>query len=87
MGLKFRRQHQIGLFITDFYCHESKLVIELDGGIHEEPEATKKDRWRDEDLESLGFNVLRIPNKRLLEDPVEALELIRVAAGLQAREA
>ncbi len=84
LGLKFRRQHQIGLFITDFYCHEAKLVIELDGGVHQEPEAGKKDRWRDEDLESLGLKVLRMRNERLLNDPEETLDLIRAAAGLEA---
>lgn len=34
-GLKFRRQHPLDIFIADFYCHEKKLVIELDGGIHD----------------------------------------------------
>ena len=84
LGLKFRRQHQIGLFITDFYCHEAKLVVELDGGVHCGQEAGKKDRWRDEDLESLGFKVLRIPNERILEDPEKALDLIRIAADPEA---
>ncbi len=81
LGLKFRRQHQIGLFITDFYCHEAKLVIELDGGIHRQPDARKKDQWRDEDLETSGFKVLRIPNERILDNPEQVLDLIQAAVS------
>ena len=38
LGVKFRRQHPIFLYIVDFYCHSLKLVIEIDGGIHHKPE-------------------------------------------------
>ncbi len=37
-GLKFRRQHPIGVYVADFYCHHLKLIIELDGKIHDRPE-------------------------------------------------
>ena len=59
LDLKFRRQHQIGDYIADFYCHDHKLVIELDGGIHLTKEA--KDAKRDAYMQSLGLTVLRIP--------------------------
>ena len=36
-GLKFRRQHAIGIYVADFYCHKAKLVIELDGSVHDNP--------------------------------------------------
>ena len=42
-GHKFRRQHPIGKFIVDFYCHEKKLVIELDGGIHNNVDVKERD--------------------------------------------
>jgi leucyl-tRNA synthetase len=71
-GFKFIRQHPIiykgnlirlNYFIADFYCNEKKLVIELDGPIHE---ATKEyDEFRDSELENLGIKVLRIKNEEL----------------------
>lgn len=45
LGLNFRRQHQLGDYIVDFYCHEHRLVIEFDGGVHKAKE--KKDHKRD----------------------------------------
>lgn len=66
LGLKFRRQHQVGDYIVDFYCHEHRLVIELDGGIHNKN--LKKDAKRDAYMESLGFTVLRFPNNQVFED-------------------
>jgi len=68
---KFRRQHQIGDYIADFYCHELKLVIELDGGIHQTQEA--KDAKRDAYMQSLGLTVLRIPNAEVLDAPDHVL--------------
>ena len=68
MGFKFRRQHQLGDYVANFYCHEHRLVIELDGGVHSIK--LKKDRKRDAWMEAQGFKVLRIPNERLLTDPV-----------------
>jgi len=79
LGLKFRRQHQFGTYIADFYCHEAKLVVELDGGVHEHPEARKKDGWRDENLEALGLEVVRIPNRLLEDHPDQALRKIEAS--------
>lgn len=76
LDLKFRRQHQIGLYIVDFYCHEAKLVLELDGGIHLENEQKEKDVTRDEYLKSEGFTVLRILNDVVLEKTEEFLKQI-----------
>ncbi|MCF6335461.1 MAG: DUF559 domain-containing protein, partial [Spirochaetales bacterium] len=76
LNLKFRRQHQIGLYIVDFYCNEVKLVLELDGGIHLEKEQKEKDVIRDEYLESEGFTVLRISNNVVLEKTEKFLKQI-----------
>ena len=46
LGLKFRRQVPIENFIVDFYCHELRLIIELDGGVHDQPSQMKKDTRR-----------------------------------------
>jgi len=47
LGLKFRRQHPINKYIVDFYCHKKKLIIELDGGIHEEGTQEEYDKERE----------------------------------------
>ena len=60
--VRFRRQYVIGGYIVDFYCHNAKLVIELDGSGHYEPQTMQKDQIRTEYLESLGLFVLRFTN-------------------------
>ena len=82
MGLKFRRQHQIGNYIADFYCDEKKLVIELDGTIHDVEKVRKKDHQRDENLKSLGFTTLRISNDLILNSPEQALGILANASGI-----
>jgi len=79
LNQKFRRQHQIGDYISDFYCHDHKLVIELDGGIHRTQEA--KDVKRNAYMESLGLTVIRIPNAQILESPEAVLSQIAQVAG------
>jgi len=74
MQLKFRRQHQIADYVVDFYCHEHRLVVELDGGVH--AERRKRDHKRDAWLESQGFRVLRFTNEELFEDPQSVLARI-----------
>ncbi len=65
LGFKFRRQYPIDRFIVDFYCTEARLVIEVDGGIHETQE--EADQLRTELLESLGLRVLRFTNGEVLQ--------------------
>ncbi|MEA2603633.1 MAG: type restriction enzyme protein [Acidobacteriota bacterium] len=60
--LKFRRQVPIGPFIVDFYGSREKLVVELDGPVHEEPLQAAHDQNRDFYLRSLGLRVLRFTN-------------------------
>ena len=61
-GYKFRRQHPIGTYVADFFCHKAKLIIEVDGSIHNNDEIKKHDFIRDSDLEKLGYTVLRFTN-------------------------
>jgi len=69
LGLKFRRQHQIGLYIVDFYCDELKLILELDGSIHHTKVQKEKDKQREEYLRSEGFTILRLENYVVLHKP------------------
>ncbi len=63
-GLKFRRQHPVGNFILDFYCPTHKLVIEVDGEIHETQ--VDYDAARTAQLESYGYTVLRFQNEMVI---------------------
>lgn len=67
-GLKFRRQHPIGNFIVDFYCHELRLVVELEGSIHDKPEQAEYDAGRFRWLEAQGYTILRFRNEEVFED-------------------
>ena len=63
LGVKFRRQAVIGRYIVDFVCYERKLVIEVDGGQHNQ---NRKDAIRDKWLRTQGFKVLRYWNNDVL---------------------
>ncbi|MDW8141457.1 MAG: endonuclease domain-containing protein [Candidatus Bipolaricaulota bacterium] len=76
-GLKFRRQHPIGEFIVDFYCAEHKLIIELDGAIHEQQR--ERDQERTEILQRQGYRVLRIKNAEIEQDLEGVLQRITAA--------
>ena len=60
--VRFQRQKCIDNFIADFYCFQAKLVIELDGGGHYDPEAEKKDQFRTQVLNKNGLKVIRFCN-------------------------
>jgi very-short-patch-repair endonuclease len=64
-GLKFRRQHPLGRYIADFYCPEARLVIELDGDVHELEDQNEYDGLRREIIEVHGIRVLRIKNEEV----------------------
>ena len=55
LGLKFRRQHPIGPYVLDFFCHKLKLCIELDGDVHQSTEANMYDERRTAFLNSQGI--------------------------------
>ncbi len=75
-GAKFRRQHQFGEYVTDFFCAEAKLVVECDGEVHSTPERRKIDAQRDAYLRSQGLTILRFSNARILAEPLEILREI-----------
>ena len=66
-GRKFRRQHSIKRFIVDFYCPSEKLIVELDGQVHFNENAQDYDRRRENELEALGFTVIRFENKMVFD--------------------
>jgi len=79
---KFRRQHAIDGFIVDFVCVEYKVIVELDGTIHDEPAQKTYDEARQQQLEERGFRVLRFRNEQVFENPGDVIEAIRKALVL-----
>jgi cyclase len=79
LGVKFRRQHPISNYIADFYCHEAKLIIELDGSIHDIEEIKLNDKIRQENLENLGIKVIRFKNSELYHNLNQVLNKINEA--------
>ena len=75
-GFKFRRQHPVGRYIVDFYCHEATLAIELDGGDHDLDRQAAYDAARDAALEAEGIRVLRFWNTDLFQNLRGVLEEI-----------
>ena len=67
-NLKFKRQQPIGEYIVDFICKEAKIIIEIDGGQHNEPENIDYDNARTEFLNSLGYKVIRFWNNEIYEN-------------------
>ena len=65
-GLKFYRQYPLHRYIADFYCEELNLVIEVDGGIHNEGNQKKSDSARAAFLSACGIYILRFTNKQVL---------------------
>ena len=75
-GFSFRRQHPIEFYIADFYCHNLRLVIEVDGEIHTEKEIQSHDEGRTGELERFGIKVLRFSNIQILNDSDLVVEKI-----------
>ena len=75
-GKKFRRQHALADYIADFYCHECKLVIELDGQFHKDEEAKQYDETRTRLLKEYNITVIRFWNAEVLDAPEKVIEKI-----------
>jgi imidazole glycerol-phosphate synthase subunit HisF len=75
-GVKFRRQHALGIYIADFYCHKAKLVIEVDGSIHQVEEVKKQDEQKQKDLEQSGYKVIRFTNNEVMANAADVLNKI-----------
>jgi very-short-patch-repair endonuclease len=67
-GRRFNRQHSIKNYIVDFYCAVEKLVIELDGAVHQSSKVQEYDKKRTEILNELGYTVIRFENKMVFEN-------------------
>ncbi|MBR1498902.1 MAG: endonuclease domain-containing protein [Bacteroidaceae bacterium] len=77
LGHKFLYQYIIGQFIVDFLCPDSRLIIEVDGGYHSEPEQQYDDELRTQMLEDLGYRVIRFTNEQVLFDIDNVLNKIK----------
>lgn len=75
-GAKFRRQHPLGRYIADFYCHEALLVVELDGSVHDRLYQAEYDKARQEEIEVRGLTVLRLKNDEVIESMPATLSKI-----------
>ena len=75
-GYKFRRQHPIGIYIADFYCHKLKIVIEVDGEIHDQPHVIEYDKEREQCLKELGYDIIRFKNEEVFADVQSILDKI-----------
>ena len=83
LGLHFRRQHPIWRFIVDFYCASARLIVEVDGGIHTEPDQIEYDAARTEWLVRRGFRVIRFTNREV----ERKLDLVLKAIAGECRSA
>ena len=72
----FSRQKVLGRYIVDFYCAKAKLVIELDGSQHFEPDAMARDAERTDYLADFSLTVIRIPNNELSQNFTGVCEYI-----------
>jgi very-short-patch-repair endonuclease len=79
-GLKFRRQHPSGPYVADFYCHEARLIIEIDGEAHNRGTASDKDAIRDAWFAERQIRTLRIPAVAILSDLSNAVSGIVATA-------
>ena len=76
-GYHFRRQHPIGDFIADFICLKKKLVVEVDGGFHNNPMQQQNDQMRTDYLERKGYTVIHFKNEEISDDLHEVIMRIK----------
>jgi len=76
-GYTFRRQHPINNFIADFYCHKARLVIEIDGSIHEVRDHKIYDEGREDELEKFGLATIRFTNNQIMNNIESVLSKLR----------
>ena len=80
-GFKFRRQHQAGHYVLDFYCAAVRLAIEVDGFAHDNANAANRDERRSEFLRSQRIATLRVPAKVVFEElEVAVLRIVEVCS-------
>ena len=81
-GLRFRRQHPVGRFVLDFYCPSHRLVVEVDGEVHDSQ--LERDSERTKALEAYGYRVLRFRNDEVMNDLPAVVQRIAAIATVQA---
>ena len=81
LGVRFRRQHPLGPWILDFYCHARRLAVEIDGASHDDPDRIARDRRRAIWLEKRGISTLRIPARSVLGNLDGVLEGLKARLG------
>ena len=79
--LHFRRQAPFGPYIVDFVCHEHRLVVELDGGVHSLPDVAARDAERDLWLTGRGYRVMRFLNEQAVSDTPGVVQMILAHVG------
>ena len=79
-GWKVRRQHPVGRFVVDFACLPLRLVIEIDGGVHGRDDVVLNDHLRQQEIEALGWTVVRFTNEQALAEPQQIDAAIRAQA-------
>ena len=76
IGLKFRRQQAIKFYVVDFYCDKHKLIVELDGTVHDSEEAQFLDQDRSFNLSKWGYKIIRFKNADIFNRLSECLDEI-----------
>ena len=76
LGVRFKAQHPIERFIADFYCHQSKLVVEVDGEIHKYQK--EYDDGREAEIEKYGIRIIRFTNNEVINDINHVIEKIKM---------
>ena len=78
LGVRIRRQHPVWKYIADYYCHDLKLVIEIDGGIHLSKENKEYDVGREITLSEFGVEIIRFTNDQVINEIEHVIEVIAV---------
>ena len=86
-GSHFRRQATIGPFVVDFVCHGAKLVIEIDGGVHDDPVRALRDLERQDWIEGRGYRVMRFTNRQVMASPAQVARVIFAEVRARVRSA
>ena len=76
-GYRFKAQHPVSKYIVDFYCHKIKLVIEIDGNIHDIDDVKERDEGRTFEIENYGIKVIRFTNNQVINNINEVITEIK----------
>ena len=76
-GFRFKAQQPVNYFVADFYCHKARLIVEVDGDVHDLPDQAEYDTNRTYVLNELGLTVIRFRNEEVLNQLESVLDKIR----------